>query len=51
MHATVAAVVLGILLLASSDATANTRGSGYGSGSTHFARHYRSPPTNRTFRI
>jgi hypothetical protein len=50
MRATVAGVVLGILLLASSDTAANARGSGYVAGSPHFAPSYRSPPFSRAFR-
>lgn len=49
MRATVTALVLGILVLASSDTAANARGSGYGAGSPHFAPSYRSPPFHRAF--
>ena len=44
MRATVAALVLGIFLLACSDTTANARGSGYVAASPHFAPRYRSLP-------
>ena len=50
MRATVAAIVLGILLLASSEAAANARSSGYGAGASHFVPRYNSRPFNRTFR-
>jgi hypothetical protein len=50
MRATVAAVALGVLLLASSDTAANARGSAYGAGSPQFAPTYRSRPFYHTFR-
>ncbi len=50
MRATVAAVILGILLLASSDTTADARGAAYGTASPHFTPHYLSPPSYPAFR-
>ena len=50
MRAIVAAVVSGILLLASSDTAVDARGSSFGAGSPHFAPSYRSQPSYRTFR-
>jgi hypothetical protein len=49
MRATVAAVALGVLLLASSDTAANARGSAYGASTPHFAPTYRPRPFYRTF--
>jgi len=50
MRAIVAAIALGILLLASSDTAANARGSSFRAGSFHFAPSYRSPPSPYVFR-
>jgi hypothetical protein len=50
MRAIVAAVALGILLLASSDTAANARGSSFRAGSSHFAPSNRLPPSPRVFR-
>ena len=50
MRATVTAITLGLLLLATSDTAANARGSVSGAVSPHFAPTYRSPPSYRTFR-
>ena len=50
MRATVAAIIVGILLIASSDTVANARVSGYGTGASHFVPRYNSRPFNRTFR-
>jgi hypothetical protein len=47
MRATVAAVVLTILMLTSSGTAANARGSGYGGVSPHFAPTYRALPFYR----